>query len=67
MTTTHPKDGERLQALLWRVQALQRCGVQIQRAQVDALKRVVDVLLHHPRQAQRVRSPADLPTDLGKL
>jgi hypothetical protein len=56
MRMIKPADGRRLETLLHRVQTLRRCGVKIQPDHVEALRRVVDILLHDERAAERKRN-----------
>lgn len=67
MRLLRPADGERLEALLYRLAVLRRADVKIQPDHVDALKRVVDILLAEKRRASRHAHKDGPPPGFGRL
>ena len=66
MKTLKPADGRRLEALVYRLHALRRCGVKIQPDQIEAVKRCADLLLTDERAAER-KANRQPPPGFGKL
>lgn len=66
MKRVRPADGRRLESLAFRLRRLQRCDVRIARDQLEALKRVVDVLLHDERAANRAANSVP-PPGFGRM